>query len=393
MAAEQAQIISPSGGHRYRAVVAACASLFVFAVSATILPAILPRAAGDFRIAPETLAWAASTQFAAFFLATIIGGVLSDRLGKKPVLLVGCVMLILGAVIWFFASRPAVAHVGAAFLGMGGGILESMGSALLADLYPDKRKFVLNFSQVAFCAGAIAGPAIMSELLPQGISWRIFFAAEAAIGAALLALFCLAPVPRAPTAREADLGDSLRMLRKPSVYLPALALFCYVLAESGVVIYANLYLRKQHSAPEEWAILSISLVWGAMLVGRLVCAALPESLPTGRLIAVLSILTAASLAAQGLARDWVFSFAVFGINGLLLSGIWPLIVAQCAGNHPERTGSTVGIVVAVGSLGVVLAPMLVSPMLQSGCGIYVFPALALVMLAAATTCSAKKFCG
>lgn len=366
-------------------IVAACGSFFVFAVSAVILPAALVRAAEDFDVSAGTLTLVASTQFAAFFLATIVGGLLSDRYGKPPVLQVGCGLIVLGSVLWACAGNLFAAHVAAAFLGMGGGILEGMGSALLADLYPDRRKFILNLSQVAYCAGAVAGPVVMSFLLPLRLSWRIFFAAEAALGVVLLGLYRLAPPSRPSGAPGCDLMHALQFLRERSVFLPAIGLFGYVLAESGVVIYVNLYLQKQHGAPEHWAILGLSLVWAAMLVGRLLCAALPERLPTGRLITALTILSAAVLAVQFLAQGWVVSLALFGVTGFLFSGIWPLTVALCANVHPDRTGSAVGLVIAIGSLGVVVAPMVVDTLLQTGYGRYIFPVLGLALLGTVVT--------
>jgi len=61
------------------------------------------------------------------------------------------------------------------------------------------------------------------------------------------------------------------------------------------------------------------------------------------------------------------------------------MVALCANKHPERTGSSVGLMIAIGSLGVVVAPMFVSMLHQAGHGRYVFPALALVLLGATAT--------
>lgn len=388
---DQILAIPSHSGRRHIAVAAACFSMLVFGVSATILPATLVIASAEFRVSEETLGMVISTQFAAFFLATLVGGVLSDRIGKKPVLLtMGCAALILGSLIWSVTPRPFVAHVAAVFLGMGGGVLESMGSALLADLYPERKKFVLNVSQVAYCVGAVGGPAVMAVLLPLNISWRMFFVAEAALGAILFILYCISPMPRSSCSNEAGIGDSVRLICKPAVYLPALGLFCYVLAETGVAAFANLYLYKDHHAPEEWAILGISLVWGAMMIGRLICVFLPEGIHTGRLIAVLAILSAAALAAQIFAKSWLLSFAIFGLTGFALSGIWPLIVALSAASHPQRTGSVVGIVVATGALGVVAAPVLVSAMRQAGLGVYVFPLLAGAMLIAAAACGLPR---
>jgi MFS family permease len=362
---------------------ATCAAMLVFAVSAAILPAALLRAADDLHVSAGTLLQVVATQFGAFFLSTLIGGLLSDRFGKHAVLQGGCILMVAGSLLWTVVHRLPVAHGAAALLGAGGGILESVGSSLLADLYPLRRKLVLNLSQVAYCVGAAAGPAAMAGLLPQGISWRLCFAAEAALGALLLALYRISPALPPTVSSATGIGELTRPLRDPSVLLLALGLFGYVLAESSMGVGVNAYLQLQHHAPERWAILGITLVWSGMLAGRLICAALPERLPTDRLICRLSIVGALSLAAQGLAPDWRVSLALFGLSGLVFSGIWPLMVALCAARKPDRNGSTVGIVVAGGSLGVIVAPMIVSALMQNGHALYLFPLLALALLGTA----------
>ena len=142
----------------------ACASLFACAVSATILPAALLRAAPAFGVDSETLSWVAVTQFSVCFTATIYGGILSDRLGKKPVLVAACLLVMSGAALWSVAWNMAAAHLAGALLGMGGGILESQGSALLADCYPERRRWVFTLSQVTYCVGAVVAPGVIALL-------------------------------------------------------------------------------------------------------------------------------------------------------------------------------------------------------------------------------------
>ncbi len=357
---------------RHAALAVACASLFAFAVSATLLPAALLRAAPDFGIDATTLSWVAATQFAACFAATIYGGMLCDRYGKKPLLLAACLMLAGGAALWAASGSLPAAHLAGALMGMGGGILESQGSALLVDLYPERPGMVLNLSQVAYCAGAIAGPGVMALLLDT--PWRLFFAAEAGLGLLLLISYLAVPMPRPLSAADAAPGAGL--LRRRSVLLPALALFGYVLAESGIAIYANLQLHERFAAPERWAMLGLSLFWGGMLLGRLGCLYLSTVLSTARQAVLMALLGAAALGALALVDGWPAALALLAAAGLLTAGIWPAIVALAAAMNPGRTGGAVGVVVAIGSLGVASAPALAhltGPVL-------LFPALAAILV-------------
>lgn len=362
----------------------ACLSLFLFAVSAALLPAALLRAADDLGVSAEVMSWAVATQFIACFIAIIAGGVLSDRLGMKPVLLGASAMLSLGALLWTQAESLPAVHLAAALMGMGGGVLESLGSALLAALYPERRALVLNLSQAVYCGGAVAGPALMAILLPLGVSWRSFFAAEAILGLILLGLYRATPMPP-PASASGDGGvmACLHRLRQGSVLILAVALFCYVLVESGVAFFLNLHLQQRLGAPERWAVLGISAFWAAMLIGRLICAALPDRLFSARVLGLMALAGAASLAAQSVIDDWLPALALFALSGLLISGLWPGIVALTARTHPRHIGSTMGGVIAVGSLGVAAAPMVASLVASLGGGIHFFLVLAAALLAVA----------
>ncbi len=354
--------------------------MLVFALSAAILPAALLRAAGDLKVSPAMLTRVIATQFGAFFLSTLIGGLLSERYGKLGILRFGCLLTSAGALLWTVASGLPTAHVAAALLGMGGGILESLGSACLADLYPERRKFVLNVTQVAYCSGAATGPALMSVLLPHSVSWRLFFAGESLLGLLLLLLYGFVKVSEGTRSGVATTWSQMvRPLREPSLRLLALALFGYVLAESGLVVSTATYLQVRHQAPEQWALLAITLVWIGMLAGRIVCAGLPERFPTERLVIGLALAGALSLGAQALAPGWRFSLVLFAVSGFVFSGIWPLIVALCVTHHADRSGAAVGFVVAVGSLGVVVAPMAIATLID-GHASWLYPFFATGML-------------
>jgi fucose permease len=271
--------------------------------------------------------------------------------------------MMLGAVLWSRAGSLVAAYGAGTALGVGGGVLESMGSALLTDLYPDRRKLTLNASQVLFGLGAVSGPAVMSLLLPAGVSWRVVFAGVGLLAAVLLVLYTLATIPP-PLPDEILTWPMVSMiLRRPSFLVPCAAIFLYVLSESSVAIYANLYMQERLAAPEGWAIRSIAVVWLGMACGRLLCTLVPEDHPYEGVIALLFALSGAALAAQGFVRDWRLGFVLFALFGFFCSGTWPLIVGLAASRNPLYSGTAVGVTVAVGSLGVVAAPWVMNLLL------------------------------
>ncbi len=343
--------------------IAAISSLFVFALSANLLPAVLLRASADMEVAARSLAVVYSVQFIAFFLTAATAGIVADRAGKKGVFVCACVLLLVGAFVWGTARHFSQACAAAALWGAAGGILEGMSSALLCDLFPHRRKLFMNISQVVYTIGAVGGPWLAGMLLPAGVDWRVLFVGVGALSALLLVLYLLCHLPPPEPHERPALNRLWPVIRSWSFAVPCVAIFIYVTLESSVVVYANLYLREAHAAPENWAIYSISLFWFAMMIGRVGCAMLPEHHSYEKTIALLLTLFGVTLALQGVVGSWEASMAVFALTGLASAGAWPLIVGLASSKSGAHSASVVGLTVAVGSLGCVAAPPLVNALM------------------------------
>ncbi|MEX2606023.1 MAG: MFS transporter [Kiritimatiellia bacterium] len=373
---------APRPSHRI-ASTASIFSLFVFALSANALPAILLRASTDLSVDFTTLTQVSALQFTGFLIAAISGGIIADHVGKKRVLLTASGLLFAGAVTWSVAGNFLAACIGGVLMGLGGGVLESMSSTVLSDLFPDRRKFFLNLSQAFYCLGAILGPAIMSTLLPLGVSWRVCFMGVAASAFVLLVLYSKSTLPVPAPSERIQPSAVKALLKESSFILPCAALFCYVLTESAVVIYANAYLQTVHNAPEDWAIASLSLFWFAMMLGRWACTKIPEHASYGTGTAALLIAGAGMLIFQQWAESWQASLILFSLTGLTFSGIWPLIIGMSASLNPAYSGTVLGTTIAVGSLGCIMAPSLLTGLLEFVAEKNVFPLMATPLLTGA----------
>ena len=220
----------------------------------------------------------------------------------------------------------------------------------------------MNVSQALYTAGAVLGPVMAGLLLPRGVGWRTLFLGVGMLGLLLTVGFAFCRFPPSPPPE--DTGSAPGAGRRAGIGVPFLAscaaLFLYVLSESSVAVYSNLYLRVAHGAPENWAIYSIGLFWLAMLAGRILCTRLPEQHAYERMLTMILGAGAASLVFQGLAGSWRISVLGFAFTGFALAGSWPLLVAKVGAGSGQNAAARIGVMVAVGSLGCVAAPPLMN---------------------------------
>jgi MFS family permease len=353
-------------------------AILVFSVSSQILPAALVRTAGDLEVNPEFLALVTVFQYLGFFAAAVTGAVLSDRIGKKPVLQTAAGLMLTGASVWAVAHHVGWLFAGSMLIGMGGGIIEGVSTALLAELFPGRRKLVLNLSQVIFSLGAVGTPALLGLLLPNGVSWRLAFCGLGGLALILLAALSIARIRAVPAADRIDFRTLHSLLRRWSFISPCLQLLLYVMAESCIVIYVNLYLRKYLDAPEAWAIYSLALFWLAISAGRLLCSLIPERFSYEKIIITLYVASGISVVSQGWIDSWSTSVALFTLTGLAMAGTWPMIVGMTAARTQHFTTTAVGVTAAMGSLGCILA----APFMNTLFAIVPHPGTAMALAAA-----------
>lgn len=201
-----------------------------------------------------------------FICAPILGGI-SDRVGRRPILLVAVAGIALSYGVWFFAGT-FVLLVAARLIGglMSGNI--SAASAVIADITTDKNRSrgmaVLGFGiGVAFMFGPVIGG--ISSLIDLTHFWP---GAEAygvnPYSAAALASFLLAAInwfvvawglpetlPRGATSLRTPRPINpfaLFMIRYPGVTRTNVTYFVFLLAFSGMMEFAITFLVKDRFA-------------------------------------------------------------------------------------------------------------------------------------------------
>ncbi|MEW1698528.1 MULTISPECIES: MFS transporter [unclassified Streptomyces] len=175
------------------------------AVDGTIVATAVPQIVGDLG-GLSVFSWLFSGYLLAVTVTLPVYGKLSDTFGRKPVLVAGVVLFLVGSLLcaaaWDMASLIAFRVV----QGLGGGALQGTVQTIAADLYPlkERPRIQAKLSSV-WAASSVAGPAA-GGLLAGYADWRWIFLVNLPIG--LLALWLivrhLVEPGRPPAARGRD---------------------------------------------------------------------------------------------------------------------------------------------------------------------------------------------
>ncbi|MEU5363447.1 MFS transporter [Streptomyces sp. NPDC005925] len=175
-----------TGPDRRGAVVAALMlAMALAALDSTIVSTAVPQIVGDLG-GFSVFSWLFSGYLLAVTVTLPVYGKLSDTFGRKPVLVAGAAVFLLGSLLCALAWNMAALIAFRVVQGLGGGALQGTVQTLAADLYPlgERPKIQAKLSTV-WAVSAVAGPGV-GGVLAAYADWRWIFLVNLPIGAVAL---------------------------------------------------------------------------------------------------------------------------------------------------------------------------------------------------------------
>jgi FHS family glucose/mannose:H+ symporter-like MFS transporter len=349
------------GANRVVLIVLCHLALLLFALYFGGISVVLPSIGKSFHLGADVEGRLFPASFAGFIIGVLACGFLSDRWGRKAVLVAAMAAYALGLVLTSAAPHFALVCLAAALIGAGSGSIETVATALAADLAPDRRALLMNSVQVAFGVGAAIGPYVASVAIGRGLDWRALYISVAVCQAALLLVLALQRMPPLAAGSEAvDLQALKRLLSQPIFLAFCLAEALYVGAEVAFAGWMPTYFNEDVPDGAKWSGAVVTVFWIAITIGRVAVCKLIDHIPVLRLAVILSIGGAAGTA---LALIWTIPWIVIACvawTGICFSGIFSLILAEGGEPYPTLGGSTCGAITASGGVGGAILPWLVS---------------------------------
>lgn len=311
--------------------------------------------------------WLAFLYAAMQFLCSPILGGLSDRFGRRPVLLYSIGSLGIDYIIMGLAPTLGWLLVGRSISGMAGASF-TPAYAYVADISPPERR-AQNFGVISamFGLGFIIGPAIGGLLGHFGPRAPFFAAATLSLlnfGYGIFVLPESLPVERRRAfdwKRANPFGTFRQMQRHPVVRGLLAALFLWMVANQVFPSTWSFYTKLRFGWSEAMIGASLALVGGIMVISQMTVLRLLVPRLGERRVALLGV-TMATIGYAGYASatqgwmmfawlgTWFFGAIVFPVTNALMSH-------RIA---PEAQGELQGAVAGMASLAAIVGPLLMT---------------------------------
>jgi len=302
-----------------------------------------------------------------YIAANLIGGYLSESLGKKQVILAGLILSTTGTFLFAYTSSLEIAPhfyylalLLVFFIGAGSGVMDGISNALIIDLHPQRKALYLNLSHAFFAIGAVGGPIIAGYLV-ESFGWQSVYCFLGLVSLLILFPFIL---QRCPSFRDEQKikVSTMRTLLKGRVFLALnLCMILYVGAEVGFGSWLCEYLRVSDyfRLSQMESGLFLSYFWVAMLIGRFIYGWLVERSSYSLTLSISSLGGIGSILMFLLTKQLALAAISIFLFGLFLSGMFATIISLGGEKFSRYSGATTGILVASGGIGGAIFPNII----------------------------------
>jgi len=356
--------MSPEAAER-RALIVLLSVIFLMIAGFGLVIPLLPFFAQAF----DAPAWQVTLLFSAFSFGQFLGepfwGRLSDRIGRKPVLIITITAVGLSYAALAFAPNMAVAFVIRFANGLFAGNISTLQGAMADITPPEKRASRMGIMGAAFSAGFMTGPAI-GGLLAQpsrgalGFQLPLLVAAAFALASAL-AVVAFVRESRPDASRQRTKPAPIReVMAHPVISRIVVISFIVVVGFAGIEATYGLWTEARFGwGPREigFAFMAIGLL-GAICQGLLSGYLARRYGETLTLIGGL-VFMGTGLTTQWLSMHWTVAMIGFALVCLGQSICFPNLTALISRAAPaDRQGEMLGLNMGGMALARIGGPML-----------------------------------
>jgi multidrug resistance protein len=364
--------------HSSRALAVLLLVVFINLVGFGVVIPLLPFYAKSMNAAP----WQVTTMFAAYSLGQFFGepfwGRLSDRIGRRPVLIVTILANTLAYVALAFAPNIWIAMAVRLVGGFGGGNISTIQGYMADVTPPEKRAGRLGLLGSAFGAGFVIGPSLGGVLAHPGLGRLgfqipLFFAAAMAALAAL-GVFLFVTESRAPSAPGVRQPGRREALGAAAAHPVLSRVLLVTLVSTGAFAGMESIFGLWTNARFDWGPRQVGFCFAvigviASLGQGLLTGRLARRFGEGRVLATGLSIIAVSLLITPFAPHPSLAIVAVGCTAFGQSLVFPCVAALISrASPPDRQGQMLGLNMAAGSLARIGGPLLAGPLFGLAAG-------------------------
>lgn len=260
--------------------------------------------------------------------------------------------------------------------------------AALADAHGPRRTVAMTEGEVTVSLGGAVVPLMLGGVAATVLGWRFAFVVGGAVVITAVLAMGAVRIPRSKPVVGPEQPLRTADLRSRSTPRPTLVIvFAIVALEFSLSFWLASYLNGSVGIGREAAVLMVSGLYAANLIGRLLASRLARRVVTERLLGASLILALVGLPILLAARGAVAAAVGIALSGIAIGAMFPLTSSMHVGASARNADGAIGQVQSIASIGQILGPFAAAAIAQAAglrVGLVILPGL--VLLAASGLC-------
>jgi len=326
-----------NGEERPRIIISFFRLNFILGIARASIGPIIPVFAEEFNIGFDRVGLVMFSGIFFSMLATVLFGRLSDKFGRKRIINISMISLIIGFISLLFSWNIYIFIPAFFFLRFGVGGVETGVTTGSVDLYETQGSSVLNRLFKFSSMGSIAGPILLFLIFLLGQSWRIFFIISAVPAIIFYILFLRTGYPRGKSHLEQP-GVKFSDFLDPIILLGVTVL---VFTDGVVIQFAEWFTTYflSFGVQVEYSVIFISAFWSSIFVGQLIIQRALRRFHENRIIVFITGAAMIDIGLIILTSNVVAKVVLSFLLGLISSGILPILFSIMLSRKPYMKGA------------------------------------------------------
>lgn len=285
--------------------------------------------------------------------ASFASGILPAKIGTRKTVAILCSGYFLGYVLMALTGVVGLLIAAFAMVGLAKGCTINNCTVLVGNNSEDRTKG-MNLMHACYACGALLCPFLISLMMVW--NKKLPMLAIAIVGLGLWLVFFCAGLPGKAGAGSAKEKINTDFLKSREFWLLTGLLFCQNAAETSVTGWLVTYYKGQGILSGTFSTYTVTIMWGATLIARLLIAFVFPVKNTFKALTVMGLgCTVLYSVMMFTAQPMVAVCLLFGF-AFSMAGVNPVAVA---GTGKMMSAASMGVMLPMASLGAIIMPWII----------------------------------
>ena len=292
-------------------------------------------------------------------VACFAAGMLPSRIGTRNTVALLCFGYFLGYLMMTASGAAAFLMLAFFIVGLSKGCTINTCTVLVGDNSDDRTRG-MTLMHACYACGALICPFLIAAMAAHGA--RLPLVAVALLGLVLWGALMSAGLPGRTAQRGQKASVPLDFLRSKKFWLLTALVFCQNAAEMSVTGWLVTYFKNQQILSGTLSTYTVTIMWGATLIARLLIAFVVPIHDTFRALAGMGALCTLLYGAMVFSTTPVMAVVLLFAFAFSMAGVNPVAIA---GTGRIMSATSMGVLLPISSLGAIIMPWIIGMVADS----------------------------